>query len=270
MRKALTGFLLLLPALAIGTELKPWLDRDLEVQARGSALFQFYQNVYTPHKTIHHQARDRFYHVSAAFAAFDYSAEVEMTVADTKFQHLDVDCLRLTLRRLFLDDILGDPLTLTAGLTITQAFRHSIFDISSFHHGHIEAEANISFGKETPCMEFWLTRWWGYAGLGIADNSGSPWLHTFFAWERNWWNMHQFRVFMESLIGFGGRNISSHRHFHGYGKIKHRSLDVGARYTYFFDYGESLSLQYAYRPYAYNFPAHANLVLISFLYPFGL
>lgn len=263
-------WLILLPAWLCGTELKPWYDREFEIQTRGSALFQFYPYVHTPCKNFHWHGRDGFYSLSASLAAFEYSAELEFVVADTEKQHLDVDAVRLTGRYRFLDDIVGDPITLTGNVIVTQAFNHSIFDISSFHHGHVELEAGFSFGREHPCMEFWANRWWGFAMCGIADTTGAPWLHLFAAWEKNWTDLYQLRFFAESLFGFGGHHIKCPNHFRGYGKIKHRSLDVGARFSYLFDYGQELSLQYAFRTIGYNFPTNASLITVTFLYPIGL
>lgn len=267
------------PFFLFATELKPWLDTCFQIQAKGSALLQNYQQIYTPRKTIRHHAFDQFYTLSAEVAIPDcflsdnmnnaMSAEIELTVANTRRQHPNLDNIRLTGRYQFLNDIIGDPVSLTAGLTITQAFKNALFDVSSFHHGLIEAEATLSVGKEIPCEQFWATRCWGFLGCGIGD-WGTFWLRGYAACEKNWCDVQQLRIFIESMYGFGQQNIHKPTHFRGYGKIKHRSVDLGFRYSYFFDYGSSLRIEYAFRPYAYNFPTFANLLEISFIYPFGL
>jgi hypothetical protein len=274
----LLAFLILLPLGLFSTELKPWLDTDFQIRAKGNALLQYYREVYSPHESIRYHNLDQFYTLSGSVAIPDLvsmdmnrgiGVELEMTLANTRRQHPNLDNIRLTGRYQFLDDIIGDPISLTAGLTVTQAFKNALFDISSFHHGLIEAEATIAFGKECSYSEFWDSRWWGLLGCGIGD-WGTFWLHGYAAWEKNWCDCHQLRFFMNSLYGFGQKNINRCDNFHGYGKIKHRSVDIGVRYSYFLDYGQSLSIQYAFRPYAYNFPTFNNTLEIAIIYPFGL
>ena len=70
-------------------------------------------------------------------------------------------------------------------------------------------------------------------------------------------------------MGSGGnKNIRPH-HFTGYGKIRHRSVDVGLRYTIGLKCGATFCLQYARRIYAYNFPENANLAFVELFYPLG-
>lgn len=260
--------ILLAPTVLCGTDLTPWLTTDFEIQSRATVLYQTYPYVNATRRKIGNGADDFFSTLSIGGAAFGYSAEVEATLANTRKQHSDCDNVRLTGRYRVFDDIEGeDPVTLTAGLTVTQAFRHSLFDVSSFHHGQIEGEAHVAIGKETPFQSLWLSRWWSVLGIGMGDK-GCAWLRGDVSWERNWCNQHMARVFMHSLWGFGHYNLSNHKKFKGYGPINHQSIDLGGRYTYIFDIGATLSIEYAYRVYALNFPARANLVRLSFLYPF--
>lgn len=267
--KSAIAIFFLIPVWLSATDLKPWLDPDFQIIGRATALFQFYPYIKTPHRHIRRNEGDGFYTLSGSVAACNYSGEVELTVADTHQQHLDVDNIRLTGRYLAMDDILGDPVSLTVGASVIQAFRHSLFDISSFHHAQIAVEGHIAFGQECSCYELWTSRWWSVFRCGGGD-TGALWMSGFCAWEKNWDNEHELRLFAESLYGFGGRNIRSYEHFRGYGGIKHRSLDVGVRYTRLFAYGEALSIQYSFRPYAYNFPACASLLEIKLFYPFGI
>ena len=142
-------------------------------------------------------------------------------------------------------------------------------DISSFHHGHIEGEVHLSFGKKYgyPCSKDYLFRWWNVVGIGIADE-GSPWIREDAACEYNYDDVHQFRGFVNTLWGTGKDNLHPH-HFKGYGNIKHKSVDVGIRYGYTIGCWGTLSIQYARRVYAYNFPKNANLALFEYYFPFG-
>lgn len=261
---------LLLPGLLLATDLTPWLTKDLEFQSQLSGLFQFYPKIAAKHGSIHRSGNDQFYTFSLALSAFDWSGEIESTLAHTRRQDYLCDNVRLTGRYRWLDDIPGDaPFSLVTGLTLTQAFKHSLRDISSFHHGQFEAEAHIAIGKECSCERFWSSRWWGVFALGHG-NHGDPWLRTESAWEKNWWDTHQLRVFANSLWGLGNKRISTVNHFRGYGPIAHQSIDIGLRYTYLFEFSGIISFEYAYRPYASNFPENTSLLFARFLYPFGL
>lgn len=262
--------LLAIPGLLSARDLTPWLTKDFEFQPRASIVYQTYPKIATKHEHGTQSADDQFYSMGIELSAFDYSAELETTLAHTRRQHYCFDDIRLTGRYRILNDIPGDdPVTLTAGVTLIQAFRHSLHDVSSFHHGQFEAEAHVTVGKETPLEEFWMTHWWAVFAMGLGDH-GSPWIRTELAWEKNWYDGDQLRLFANTLWGLGGRSISSVKHFGGYGPIDHRSIDLGIRYSHLFDFSGILSLEYIHRPYAHNFPEHANILQLSFIYPFGL
>lgn len=258
------------------TELSPWLGTNYQLELRGIERFQIYRNVETPKRTFRYPSNDHFFTLSGSLTGFDYqgwkeslSAELEATLAYTKKQRAAVDNLRGTLRYRWLNDIIDDCVTVTPGITITKAFKHSVHDISSFHHGEIEAELHVGLGKEFSCEEFWTTRVWSVIGLGMG-NHGYPWLRGDISVQKNVWNCQQFGLHLYTLWGLGHRNIKPHKSFHGYGPIAHRSVDVGVRYSYLFDCGAIFSAEYVRRVYARNFPSNANQFLISLMYPMEL
>lgn len=262
--------LLFAPFLLTATELSPWLGPDFIVETRGIYRFQAYRQISTNHGYRHRNANDSFFTLGAAFAALDWSAELETSFARTHRQNPGWDNLRLTGRHRLTNDISGENwLTITPGLTITQACTNSLRDISSFHHGRIEAELHLAIGKEQSYQEYWTNRWWGLLGIGDADQ-GWPWLHAELSWERNWLDQKQLRVYVESLFGFGHHDLHANRPFRGYGNIRHRSVDIGAKYSHLLDCGVVVSGEYAFRVYARNFPVHASQVVISLYYPFAI
>lgn len=264
------AILLALPVFMHGTDLMPWLSRDYEIQLRPTFQYASYRKIESPHRDIHHSGNPRFYTVSGGISRYDLSGEVEATLANSHpRQNPACDNFRVTARYRLLNDVGGnDPISLVTGLTLTQAFKHSVRDPSSFHHGKGEAELHLSIGREKPCEQFWLSRWWGVLGFGCADQ-GSPWVRLDFDWERNWWDVHQVRLYAHTLWGLGHHDFNSIKTFHGYGPIGHQSVDLGIRYSYLLCSG-MLSIEYAYRVYSQNFPSHVNLFTISFLYPIGL
>jgi hypothetical protein len=275
------GFFLaffLLPSVMFATELKPWFGKNLEIESRTGYLLQAYRSIDVVRGPHHLPSVNSFFHLSLSFAATDLSvasipdmsAEIEAVAADTRHRSFGMDALKATGRFRWMNDVPGDdPISLTTGLTLTQVFKQALHDIGSFHHGGIEAEAHVAFGKEHPWKRFWTSRWWGVFAIGIAD-IGSPWLRGQAAWEHNKCDKHRLRFFCDSLWGLGKRGLRLYVPFRGYGPIHHQSVDVGIRYSYLFDWAGRLSVGYARRIYALNCPKNANTAFISIFYPFGL
>jgi hypothetical protein len=251
------------------TEYQPWLGNVHEFELRSSLLYQKYHWLSLGSHLKKHKSNDFFLKASLNYTSpHDYGLEIEAEEAWTRFQRGDIDHFKLTGRYVWLDDIAGDPLSLTTGFSLIQAFRHSLKDVSSFHHGRKEGELFLSIGKETPWETMWGSRWYSMAGIGIADR-GSPWLRFNLNYENRLRDQHELRLFLHSLWGLGHKNLRLD-HFHGYGPIQHQAIDIGIRYTYLLEYFGSASLEYSYRIHGRNFPVFTHRVLAQILYTFGL
>lgn len=269
--KRLLGVLLSLSAVAGATELDttelaPWFPPDLMVQPKITYIHQKYKEIAFADRLVRRHADDNFYAFSATVAHKALCFELETTFADTYRQDGCLDNVRLTLRKQLYSDIIGDPISLTAGLTLTQAFKHSLHDISSFHHGKFEGEFHLAAGKELSCGSFWMSRMWGVIGIGQGDRA-NPWIRADLTYERNWWDFHKVTVFTKTLWGLGPKNLSLP--FKGYGPIAHQSIDIGASYDYQTPWRAIVGVEYAHRLYARNFPAYTNYFVVKLLYPIG-
>lgn len=262
-----------------------------EIQPRVSCLYQTYDKIdghkrhfgclggYVSHDRYHHHAFDQFYELGVAVpiyypdlersSAFAGDIQIETTLADTEHRSFGVDNLRVTARFQLMDDISGDSVSVIAGITGTQAFRQGLDDPGSFHHGLLEGEAHLSVGQEFAREQYWDWRWWSVLGVGQAD-VGYSWFRASFYCEKSFCLKHRVTALVNTLWGMGHDNFVLDRHFSGYGKIRHQSVDAGLRYGYWFDCGAELSAEYVRRVYAKNFPENANRYRVSLLYPFGL
>ncbi len=261
---------LFIPFFCVATDLKPWFGTEYEAEIRATLLYQNYDSLAIPHhNSFKHKRNDAFMTLSATYPFRRYCGEFEATAADTRHQKYRWDNFRITGRYQWMDETDGFPLSLVTGITLTEPFSRALHDISSFHHGHIEAEAHLSFGKKYgySCSNFYIFRWWNVTGIGKAEED-HPWYREDVACEYNYGDVHQFRGFVHTLWGTGKKNLHPH-HFKGYGDIKHKSVDVGFRYSYTLGCWGIWSIQYARRVYASNFPENANLALIEYYYPFG-
>lgn len=248
----------------------PWYPTEFELQARADYLFQSYRRVASSKGSFRRSANDQFLNLSLGVPYYEWFVEGDIVFAGTEKQHGGLDSLNLFGRYQLLDDVaLEDPVSLIVTAFLTKATKNAVADMSSFHHGRFEGGLQLSVGKEFPWEQFWLWRGWGTVALGVAD-TGSPWLAYGLHLEKNDGDHHAFKFFIDGLYGFGGRSLKGKSHFPGYGPLAHRSLDLGLSYTYRMDCEAEISVGYAQRVYARNFPQQAHLCILSLLYPFSL
>lgn len=268
LRRFLCGFLAY-TSLSMATDLKPWYPRYLEFQSRFTYLHQQYREIDTKVGCIRRGANNDFYTGSLQLAYDAYCGELEATFSGTRRHHLGPDNIKGTLRYQILDDVVGDPVSLVVGLSLSQVFSLALKDVSVFHHGLFEGEINLALGQECATWTSWLSRWWGVAALGVGDH-GSPWVRGELAWEKNWWDKHRLRIFTDLLFGLGGQRLRLFVPFKGYGPIHHQSIDFGILYRYTLPCDGALSLGYSRRLFAKNCPKEVNFYWVQFLYSFGL
>lgn len=258
-------FLLLIPLKIFSLDLKPWFSEDFMLQPHLDILYQSYRRLAVPHRSVSYRGSDTFSSLGLGLSAFQYSGELEVTLAKTRKQNFACDNFRLLGRYQLMNDLVGDPVSATAGIILSKAFKHSLKDISSFHHGIFEVEAHVAVGREKSIGDNWDYRWWGLCALGSGDR-GWPWVRTRFVWEKNACERHYFGFLVDTLWGFAKRNLHRREHFRGYGAIAHQSVDLGLRYDLLLDFA-TLSFEYRHRVYARNFPKQANLFYLSVTYP---
>lgn len=261
---------LLVPFALSATELKPWFGNAFEIEARGTYVFQNFQEVETGLGLQSYVSNDNFGTLSLATNIFgNWNAEFEVTGAQTRAHGFTFDNARLTGRYLVMDDVVGDPVSLVVGLTMTEASHVAVVDIGSFHHALFEGELHVAMGKEYLCGTRWKSRWWLVGGVGMGIR-GAPWLRGDAVFQIQHLIGHALEFGGYSLWGTGNRNIGLVEKFNGYGCIDHCSFDLGVAYLYRFDIWGTLKIGYRKRLYAHNFPYKANYLIIEYLYPFGL
>jgi hypothetical protein len=268
-KQLILSFLLWFPLLANARDLSPWYERNLELHPRATFLYQNYETIDTVHGNRHHPSNDLYLYLGISGAFSKYSIELDSTFANTRHMRFNIADVGLTGRYQWFNEDIGDCYSLVTSLTATQVFTLARNDLSNFYHGGIEIEADVSLGREVICEQFWQSRLWGVAGFGFAD-IGSPWVRFNAVWEHNWWDLHSAGIFLDTLWGLGHKGLRIHRHFHGYGPIRHQSVDLGLCYTYDTECFGIWTLGYSRRLYALNCPKHVNHFIVSIEYPFGL
>jgi hypothetical protein len=259
---------LFLTSIAECTELMPWYNRDLELYPRLDALYQSYPEVQSARGHAHRGSDDLFLRVGISGSYSPWYLSLEAVGVKTRKRSFSLDSGKITGKYQWMSDIVGDPVTMTTGVTLISATSSGLKTIGSFHHGQTEGEAHIAIGKENTCLQTWSSRYWAFLGFGLG-NYGSPWTRGQIAWEKNIDDTLFASVFLNALCGLGDRSLRT-RHFHGYGSVRHRSVDVGFKASKHTWESGNFALEYAYRVYARNFPNRAHLIQLTYIYPFGL
>src|SRR5437868_908175 len=141
--------LCMIPFSIQATNLIPWFGNIYEAELRASGLYQNYDRISSGHHTYKRNANDYFLTLSAEYPFKRYSGEFEATGARThKQQPIRLDNVRITGRYLWTDQLEGDPFNIVSGIIVDLPLTHAVHDPSSFHHGHIEGELNVAFGKK--------------------------------------------------------------------------------------------------------------------------
>ncbi len=156
----------------------------------------------------------------------DWNAEIGLLLTKTSDIGFSYEAAYTTIRYQWMDDLVGDPLSLTTGITLSFPRTAFLHNFSYDYHGHFNAELHATFGKEWGCMGGPLLNAWGLAGVGIAEK-GSPWLHGLAVCDFAFNPCLSVGCFLEGVFGLGHDNIIPSTFFPGYASIGHRSLDLG-------------------------------------------
>lgn len=198
--------------------------------------------------------------------AWELSSVIELSGKHVEFMRLR--SLGLQIRYVWLNDILGEPLSLVTGLNIRHVSSKSLKNPNCPYHQKNNIEILITLGKEWSEAFEWKTRIYSLAALGIA-NSGSPWIRLKAALEKNIHDIHSYGISIEGCAGFGHEHFIHIDHFNGYASINHQNIDMGVYYTYTFPIFGQLSIFYYYRLYAKYFPEKMQTMILEYQLPFS-
>jgi hypothetical protein len=172
-------------------------------------------------------------------------------------------------RYLWMDDIIGDPVTLVTGLSARGTPTRSLKDVSCMSHAPLDCEWHWALGKEIDFSDAYRWRLWVFGAVGHG-NRGSPWVRGVLALEGNFYDQHKWAVMAEGVNGYGRHIHIDTDRFFGYGKIRQKAIDIGARYGCRTGVWGTLRLEYWYRVLAKSTPEKNHAVCFSYLIPFSL
>ncbi len=260
----------LLPILGTTLEMQPWFADCLEFHFLGSYAYSFFNRVENGIPQLKSTFHSNVLSLGLDFSpAPEWSIDTDLQFADTSQQSLNFRSVAAQARYLWLDDIIGDPISFATGASARFTNTDSLHDVSCPYHANFDFELNFSFGKEFDFSNAWACRFWGYGALGQA-NRGSPWIRGLLALETNYDDLHKFGIFADGISGYGRHSRVFIDDFDGYAKIRQKAIDVGLRYGYRFGVYGTLRFTYARRILAKSCPEEVNTFVLSYLLPFSL
>ncbi len=259
-----------LPLQLIAFEVKPWFYEFLEFQFTPGYTYRYYPDVEGGFNPTTYSSNDQLISLELGVSFLpNWDAQVETIFADTHKLSWGTQSAAAQFRYLWLDDVAGDPVSLTTGLSVRYVPTRSLRDVSTPYHSQLNFELHAAVGKEIDQYAEWIYRFFLYLGLGQA-NRGSPYLKPLLSVSGNIADRHRWEIFSEGYFGFGSKTQIDISRFDGYRDTKHHSVDLGAAYRYHFQIWGTLSFQYAYRVYAKAFPERAHTATVKYRLPFSI
>lgn len=267
MRRLLLLFFL--PVFSMALDKQPWFGDVYEFHFLGSysySQFNSFQNAVPP--------LNQLFQANVIYLGLDFSPspvwsiDGDFQLADTTGMSFNFRTMALQARYLWLDDVVGDPISFTTGGSLRFTSSPALKDISCPSHGTLDFEGNFALGKEFEASNSWLFRIWGYGALGHA-NRGSPWVRGIVALETNIDDRHKWALYAEGINGYGRRVHVDIDHFFGYAKVREKAIDLGIRYGRRLDVWGTIRFEYIRRVLAKSAPQNVNTFMVSYLLPFS-
>lgn len=253
------------------TELDPWFSEEYLFVDRAKFTYEHFHKVAASHRKIPYTAYNQFLEESLQFTpASALNFELECRGASTRNTSFGFEYVRATARYLLMNDVGGeDPVSMAVGVTETLPWRYRLRDVSLIHHSLYDTEIHLAVGKEIPCGPCWAERYWALFGIGQGSR-GAPWIHGILAAEKNFRDIHRFRLSGEYLRGLGHHSITNVKHFQGYANIRHQSVDLIFHYIFSIPTYFDITLDYFQRVAAKNCPQGVQAATIGILWTFSV
>lgn len=252
-----------------GLEYSPWFSRIYEIHPEIAYRGQGYREIASGDGDCHYPSSDQFVTASTTLTFSQmWNGGVAFTLAKTPRRSFGLSDVELLVRYQLSDDVIGDFVSSTVGVTALYNFPQSRRDLSLFNHGSGGGELHFTVGREWSQGSLWVGRLWGLVAFG-ATNVGSPWWRSLLMGEINSDNRYQAALFLTALHGLGDCPLHL-CHFRGYGPVGYRVIGLGTRFRYYWDDGSFLTFCYQHRLVAHQAPKDVDEVTLAFCYPFGL
>jgi hypothetical protein len=267
MKKWLFAFF---PLFGFALESQPWFGDCLEFHFLADYAYSYFSKVQNGTPQLTNTFQSNILSLGLDFSPTpEWSVDADMQVAATTKENFNFRSIALQARYLWLDDIIGDRVSLATGANIRFTNTASLRDVSCPFHTNCDFEMNFSLGKEFDVSDAFAWRMWAYGAMGQGI-WGSIWVRAIAALETNYSDRHKFGFLFSGINGYGRHTTVFIDDFHGYGKIRQKSIDLSVRYGYRMGIWGTLRFEYARRVLAKSCPQDVNTFIFSYLLPFSL
>ena len=262
-------FLLFFPLFVFGLEVQPWFGDVYEFHFLGSYAYSRFNKVQNGMPQLTSPFNSNVAYLGLDFSPSpEWSLDGDIQFADTTQQNFNFRTVALQARYLWLDDIVGDPISFATGGSVRFTNSNSLHDVSCPSHANADFEFNFSLGREYEANDSWRFRTWGYGAVGHA-NRGSPWVRAIVSIETNYEDLHKWAIYADGINGYGRHARVNTDHFNGYAKMRNKSIDLGIRYGYRIGVYGTVRFEYMRRVLAMSSPQNVNAFIFSYLLPFS-
>ncbi len=261
-------FAIIAPTACFALQERPWYGDMCEFHFRPQYTYEFFRKI---DRALPQLTKNQYNNVLQFDLDFTFpdtwNWEMELEFADTTPVSWGYRSFALQIRKLWLDDVACDPISLSTGLVYRDAGGRMRKAPITPYHSRANFEFHTSIGKEWSSGPYWYFRSYAVGAIG-QGTSGSPWLRGDLFFWLNIHDCHQFRIYGKSYWGLGSKTTVPTHPFPGWSEIGHQSIDLGASYRYTFGVWFDLQFDYLYRVHARSFPEKVNTFLFTLNYPF--
>jgi len=259
--------------LAVGTAsaypFKPWLGNLFEFQLRGTYTYQYYSSVRTSGGIVHLPTHNQLADLDLGMTILPIaSVGIDLGAQKRTWRSMTFDHVRVRGQYLLLDDIVGDPVSMTVNLSLTSVDRKALPAPGLMHHGRFEALLGTSIGREWAIGRVFTHRLWANIGLCGASHSSLYTLDSL-NWQINFIDRIRFGIKGLFDAGYGTRKLDNVARFDGYRHLRYRTLDIAADLKYRWGIWGDLSIEVGRRLWAEYAPENNLFFKISYHLPFA-
>jgi len=265
----LVGGILCLQSALCGWDNAPWLKNFLEFEGALSQEHRASRKIDTTHGTVHKRLRANGTRAALLFTPTpSWEAFSEVSALGTQSHHWNFEAVTLAARHQWYNDLVEDPVSVTTGLSFGVVRDAFVRDLSSLHHGTVEAISHVAVGKELGITRHGFFRVWGLGYGGVATRS-APWAGAEVHIDYSCKDTHLFSVLFQAEQGFSQRKLHRDLHFRGWGRIGYSYESLGLSYTYrYYSFG-TFFIEVGKRLHAHFCPKSAS-IKAGIIIPWGL
>ncbi|MBJ7449959.1 MAG: hypothetical protein JHC93_06325 [Parachlamydiales bacterium] len=266
LKKTIVASLLAISNIGFSLDYTPWYSETFQPEIGLKYTYSRFHEVKTDGGDFEKTQNDQYLSLWTQLTALpNFNFQIQTDFAHTQQSDLYWEDVAFLGNYLWLEDVVGDPISLSTGLTMTVVPLHiGLKDYSVVHHSNLDTEFTLCLGKEFSYRYQWLARFWAYVGIGQGIE-GNPWLDGQIAFEQQVFERNILSFYAFASKGLGHKEWLDS--FPGYAKLDYEYFMGRAKYTHEFDLGGSFSLEYSRRFYVKNGPIKTNSWMISFNWP---